>query len=513
VQEAAVGSDLDLGFMPLDDRPCNRVFPAQLSPIAGCNLLLPPAEMLGWFIRPGDADALSQWLHECPAQRFVVSLDMLCYGGLVASRTPAVSQELAVSRLASLRQLRQHRPDAVIFAFTTVMRLGTTVTSPETLHLHRDLHSYSLLVDRVERLGDGSAREELDAVAARLGPVALARYLGIRRRSQAVNRAALKLVADGTVDFLILCQEDSAPLGIHLSEHQVLRNDLAELGVADRVALHPGADESGLLLLARHLSAAAAAAPRIAADYAVAAAADTTPLYEHQSLRETVGSHIRAAGAELAPPGQADAILFLHTPRGPQQEAREAPAPGQSPTLALQAEDIAARIRLAHDAGRLVGLADIAYANGADPELIAGLQRSGATGALRAFAGWNTAANTVGTVVSQLVLEILAAGAGSQPSPASSRFLACRFADDYGYQSCIRPKAQLRAEAEEGNPFDLGQAAPAMEQHVRQHLEPFAHALFSALLPFVSAQDWGELKVSLPWKRLFEVEVAFSAPS
>jgi len=498
-----------LGLIPLDDRPCNRLFPTQLAPIVGCELLMPPRELLGWFTRPGECDALADWLFRCPAERLVVSVDMICYGGLVASRTPTVEAGLAISRLEHLRALRRERPHLTIFAFSNIMRLGTTVTAAETLQLHQDLFAYSKLVDEAARLGDEAARHELDAVLARLDPAAVADYLVVRKRNHALNRAAVGLLAEGVLDYLVLSQEDAAPVGLHIPELLALQGEIAQAGAGERAALHPGADEVGLVLMARQLLSAMGSAPRIAPDYATAAGADTVPLYEHQPLRQTVESHLRAARAELVPPGQAEAIMFLHTPLGPQQEASEAPPTGQSPGLALQAESVVDRLQAARSAGYLVGLADVAYANGADPELVAALQRAGAAPALHAFAGWNTSANTIGTVIAQLCLGLLASRAREGNPDAPARFATCRFLDDYAYQSRVRPRAIAHAESRGANPFALGGAAPEMERYVRQELLPLAHSMSSDLLSELPLATWGELQVSLPWQRLFEVEVEF----
>ncbi|UCC68861.1 MAG: DUF4127 family protein, partial [Armatimonadota bacterium] len=426
----------------MDDRPCNRLFPAQLAPAAGWQVSLPPHESLGWFTEPGDCDAVADWLGGSTNERLVVSLDMLCFGGLVASRSPSVQLDLAMRRLESLRSLRRDRPGAVIYAFSLITRLGTTVASTADLEVHQLLRAYSQLVDRVERLGEQRARAELETISARLDPSILAGYLEVRRRNHAINRAAIRLVAEDVVDYLVLAQEDAATVGVHVPEQLALRDQAAEFRVADRVSIHPGADEVGLVLMARHCLTASDRPLGIAVDYATGAGAEVVPQFQNHSLRETVESQIVAAGACPVVPREADAILFVHTPREHQGDITEAPPLGGAPALALQAESMSERIPAAKAAGPLVGLADAAYCNGADPELIAALARTGAARDLDAFAAWNTAANTVGAVVSQLCLLAGADPAGPSPAhAASARFLACRLADDYGYQSQVRQQA------------------------------------------------------------------------
>jgi len=502
-----------IAVLPLDDRPCNLLFPAQLARIGGWEVLLPPRELLGWFTRPGDCRGTSEWLRACPADRFIVSLDMLCYGGLVAGRTSDVPREVATARLAVLRHLRRSRPDAVIFAFSNLMRLGLTVTSPETLETHLALAAYSQLADRVNRLGDDCARGELDSLLARLDPEVLADYLAVRARNHALNLAAVELAAEGVLDYLVLPQEDAAPAGLHLAEQAALRAYIAQRGVAGRVAIHSGADEVGLVLLARQVGHAAGYAPRIAPEFASPAGAAVTPLYEHQSLRLSVESQIRAAGAGCGHQGEADAIMLLHTSIGPQREAAEAAPAGGSPGLALQADAIVASLQAGEAAGSLIGLADVAYANGADPALIAALCREHAGDAVHAFAAWNTAGNTIGTVIANLCLAVLARKSGGLNRDACASFVALRMIDDYGYQSCVRPRALARAREQGANPYALGDAGPQFAQFVRDELLPLAHSLCAEALPAWSARGWVAPDTSLPWNRLFEVAVALPASS
>jgi hypothetical protein len=507
-----------VALVPLDDRPCNRLFPQQLADVSGWQLLMPPRELLGWFTSPGQCDAIGEWLRACACDRVAVALDMVCFGGLVASRLPTTGPEVARQRLQVLRDLRRERPKCIIFAFSSIMRLGTTVDSPEALALHQALLAYSQLIDRVERLGDEEARPALERAISDLDPQVLGTYLEVRERNHTINQAAIRLAAEGVLDYLVLAQEDAAPVGLHIPEQLALRALVEEFRLADRVAMHPGGDEVGLVLLARHHLEAAGQRFAIATEYATAQGAAVVPVFEHQPLAATVESQIRAAGARLSAAEEADALLLVHTPLGVQRDIAEAPDVGDPPALAAQAARVVERVAAAARHGRLVGLADVAYSNGADPELIAALKLAGGAdhpwpGRLAAFAGWNTAANAIGTVIAHLSLA--AAGGGRlQACEASTEFLACRLADDYGYQSCVRKQAVEEAARLGANPYALGKAWPTLEAFVEARLKPLAHQLHSDLLGRrADAVPAGELRVSLPWGRLFEVEVEFSSPA
>jgi hypothetical protein len=502
---------------------------------------MPPRELLGRFVSPGDCEAIADWLRlgagfpsaEFPlseleglragvnpanagftlrprsgqgqaAPRLGLSLDMLCYGGLVASRAPGPEAATALARLNALRELRQRCPDAVVFAFGTIMRLGRTVVCSADLREHALLRAYSQLLDRVERLGEAEARGELEQTQRELGRDRLAEYLAVRRRNHAVNRAAVELVAEGVLDHLILAQEDSAPVGIHLPEQLALSALIEEHRVGDRVAITCGSDEMTMLLLARHVTAAAGLTPGIAVDLAAESGGDVVAAFESRPLREVILDHIHLSGGRPATPADCDALLFVHTPIGAQPDLAEAPPPAQAPALARQAESVADRVEAAGSAGRLVGLADVAYCNGADPELIGALERGSALARLTAFAGWNTAANTLGTVISQLCL-MAAAPRGRVNQSAVRGFLATRLVEDYGYQSVARREAIQRATTIGADPFCLGENRAELEGFVTAQLAPLAHRYLSLLIPGWKAEE-GSLRFSLPWGRLFEVE-------
>ncbi len=477
----------------------------------GLELYQPPQDLLGWFTRPGDVAAIGAWVEQMSPEHLVLSLDMWCYGGLVASRAADTTLASALARLEALRALKAERPELTILASSVIPRLGMTVAAAGDVQAHEDLIAYATLAgqeddpNRLVAFGEPDPRAALDDVIARLDPALLQRYLATRARNHEINRRAVELVAEGVLSYLVLVQEDAARQGLHVAEQEDLRQLIAAREVTEQVELHAGADEVGLVLLARHCTLASGAPPRLCADYASDAGAAIVPLYEDRPLRDTVLGTLRAAGAQAVPPMEAEAIMFIHTPMLEQKEAREAPPPGQGFSVARQAESIVERLQFAAEAGCLAGLADVMYANGGDPELIGALQRSGAGKTLRAYAGWNTASNTIGTVVAQLCLEALAAR--EQRPVTSRRFLASRLADDYGYQTMVRPRAMAKAEALGADPFALGDAAGELEEYVRQLLKPFPQGVFPQVLGVTPADLGGEMQVSLPWQRLFEVEV------
>src|SRR5687768_6566539 len=99
-----------LALVPLDNRPCNVRFPQQIAAIGCSQLVTPPDTTLGSFEIPGRPDLISRWLSDLPEiEALIVSVDMLAYGGLVASRHATLTEPEALARLQVLRDFRRAR--------------------------------------------------------------------------------------------------------------------------------------------------------------------------------------------------------------------------------------------------------------------------------------------------------------------------------------------------------------------------------------------------------------------
>ena len=106
-----------IAFVPLDDRPVTLQLPDMLGRIAGQLLLVPPRSAIGSYLEPGRPDEILRWLGSPQTERvsaLVASIDMVAYGGLVASRIPSAAAEDAVARLRNLAAFKNTRPAAFI---------------------------------------------------------------------------------------------------------------------------------------------------------------------------------------------------------------------------------------------------------------------------------------------------------------------------------------------------------------------------------------------------------------
>ncbi|MBV8246074.1 MAG: DUF4127 family protein [Candidatus Eremiobacteraeota bacterium] len=486
----------EVAFVPLDDRPVTLQLPQMLGAIAGAKLDVPPRALLGNYLTFGDPSALRAWLaRDRAAEAYVISTDMLAYGGLVASRVPGVDATLASSRLDALNELRRTRPRAWIGGFATVMRLAPTgvpalgaaanffAASPlwEGLQEYANLHDPPL------------PAEEADATRLRglLGP-ALPAYLDTRKRNLDVDLHAVQLVGNGALDYLVLGQDDAGPVGLHLKDVASLRAAIDAAGVAPRTSVEPGADELGMALVARVLARHAGWTPRVAVRYSRPGGAAFNDPLEFAPIDVTIDRLIGLCGAtrDDATP---EIELFVRLPNASEAEDRA--------TLdALSAEV---------ERNRSAALVDLSFL---EPTFVSqerfarALVSRGIAGKLDAYASWNTTANSAGTALA----ETIAAGAGRRSGTyderAHAEFTLNRYVDDVGFHDDVRPElnAALDVRGVPDHTYLLPDEAALTDHENRAALVRRADSWRDAVFP---QYRYASLRIVLPWDRTFETQI------
>lgn len=482
--------------LPVDGRPVVRAQVQSLVASAGWELAMPAVADLGHLRRPADRDRLAAWLQaEAPgAAGFVLSLDMLAYGGLVPSRFIPDGLDALERRLALLPALKAAHPGAPVYAFAATMRISNNDVNEEEKEYWREYGSliwrWSYLSDRSAVRGDPEDAAAAQAAAAAIPADIREDYLATRARNAALVERALGLVADGTIDRLVLPQDDTAEFGFNIAERRRLERRVVELGLDQRVAIYPGADEVMHTLCARMVGALEGAAPlsfHLHCSDPVHVGS-LRALYEDRPLLAAVASQVAAVGGRIAArPEDADVILAIHT-SGPAQGDWAMGRP--LPQALAPAPDWLAALAAWHAAGKPVALADLAYANGGDPVMVGALARVLPLRGLAAYAGWNTASNSLGSLLAQCVLARADYGA-----PANRAVLCLRLLEDLLYQAVVRQAVRLGAQ-------EAGLDAEALRERVAlafgSHADAWArgHGL-----------GFEVARVYLPWDRSFEIGI------
>lgn len=492
--------------LPVDARPVVGAQVQMLVEKAGWRLALPAEAELGHLRRPAPRDTLAAWLEHAAADAdgLVLSLDMLAYGGLVPSRFIDDGIDALRARLALLTRLRAAYPHKKIYAFAATMRISNNNVNEEEKSYWSDYGAliwlWSYHGDRHAVLGEAADAAAAEAAAAAIPAAVRTDYLATRARNFALAGDALALVAAGVIDRLILPQDDTADYGMNIAERRRLEQRVAELGVDGRVLIYPGADEV-MHTLCAHLVAT------LEAQHATAqapGAEQTRPLaffihpsdsrhvgalralYEDRPVLDAVACQVGAAGARLCGSvDEADIVLALHT-SGPVQGdwAMQKPLPAPAP---LDPGWLDAMLRWQAD-GKPVALLDLAYANGGDPAMLGELAMRLPLASLCAYAGWNTASNSIGSLVAQCVLD----RAGPRV-PADREVLTLRLLEDFLWQAVLRQAVRLGAPEDK---LDGAALRLRVDQVFRAHADAWAAANG---LPYAVAD------ISLPWDRTFEI--------
>ena len=509
-------------LVPIDDRPATTQFTEMIGRIGDVEVVLPPREMLGVFYAGGRPEQIISWLRGLDYSRVdavILSADMLAYGGLMTSRTPTTPLETARQRLGIIGEIRRAHPRLPVYAFNVVQRVALSATAANRSYRDR-LARWSVLADQTEKQPDPKLKAEFEAVGRELPPKAVEDYLAARRRNLQINFAMLDMVKQGSVNELLLLQDDAHPFGLHRRDQAALRERIKLLGLTDEEAkLYDGADEGSSVLLSRAVLRKYKLAPRIRVVYSSEAGRRAVGVFEDHPVEVSVERQISGAGGRIVPDGaEADYTLYVNAPAQTDADFK----------------DFLARMIADLRAGRRVAVADILFPNrtgGSDPRLIEALGRERLLDRVIGYASWNTPGNTLGTVVPQANMYVLARRRlfdepqrAARTEEAQVSFLLHRYIGDYGYHSLVRPavnryvREQLKLETDELDP----QTYERVNRMVAERLSSVARDIFDRYFRGrayalagkgppreIHLEELTGLELRLPWARTFEVRVNY----
>lgn len=495
-------------FVPMYATPAAAQLPLMAGRIAGVRVVEPPPRMLGDYIAPGDVAGIDRWLRQPPARNgdaFVISADMLAYGGLDASRVPGgVSQKQAVSRLDVLSRTRAEHPNAWIGAFGTIMRLEpTSVTAAGEAANYSPIAqnpTWEYVWDYAQLHDPPLATEQARAqhLRALIGEDVLQQYLATRERDRDVDLAELRLAASGAVNRFVLGQDDAGPVGLHVKDVQALQAAVRDLGIADRASIEPGADELGLVLVANAIARSVGWTPHVAVVYSRPDGGQTQDPLEYAPIDVTIGALIRLAGG-VRDDAHPDLTLYVRVPHA----------------TAAQDAQMLRDLQMQIAAGRSAAVVDLTYLTykyESQAAFVRALIAAGIAGKIDAYSAWNTDANSVGIALG----EAIAVGAGRRSARydpiAHAEFMLDRYIDDYLYHTRVRPQinAELTAQGVTEHYWLAPEVASRANSRVRELIMPLAHDLLHDIYPNYRAQ---RLDIALPWPRTAEIrsEITLSA--
>ena len=497
-------------LIPLDSRPPCTDYVSALARMAGFQVLLPPSEMLDNYRQPGNTSALRGWLTQnaSRADSAIISVDMLVHGGLLASRKGLGSDETAEEILTLLRTLHDQNPRLKLYAFNIIPRLIIS-DDPQTEKFKQPMLEWSMLQETATLFENPNDIQRLRNLELAIPAEIPERYRRLYAANHRLNQQLVALTKTGILSGLIVGQDDSAPFGLGNMERQRLENEINDHPeMQGNLFITRGTDEVALTLLGPVTRSAAQLRHKVFVHYTEAHSADVIMPYMPKPLAQTVAEKLAIIAADPTESAdEADFILVVHAGSAHSLDGR------------LSAE--AAQVRAWLEAGKNVALVDLSIDWVASQTLLPYLQRNGApVQQLIAYAGWNTASNSVGTALTQAAMTIR----GRQTEDVETAlyrditrvgFLSERVLDDWFYQKIYRHQLNEKLQKHKIDPYDLQQAHPIVASQIN-------HQVYNAYLEYIR---WGwrnrvfplngnlgayvidEMIVhsDLPWDRTFEI--------
>jgi hypothetical protein len=483
-------------LIPIDNRPITYGFPQMIARVAGIDAVVPPRNLLGSLFAPSSVGALSEWLEDTlktvKAKALFVCLDSIIYGGLIPSHRSLDSLAEVMERarkIATWKKLAGE--DLKIYAQATITRIphyNDSIEEPEYWKIYgAKIFNWSVLKHK-QAVGLLQDTSQLTAQEREIPKEVLADFAQRRERNFQVNQSLIDAVKREEIDYLVFSQDDSGEFGLNVLEKSQLEAQVKQDRLTN-IDSYAGADEVIMSLMARWLSHNANRRPKVSVVFSPEEGKNALSNFEGQTIATTITAQMRAANLEILQQSSVvspDFSIIAHTAGTGQGDHVLLPG-----VLQFQpsntAEAVENTINLLQTLPAPVVVCDVAYTNGSDPLLVETLlSRQDLLDKLSAYAAWNTTGNTVGSALALGVANWYARLNGFSTEDYSKQSLFLRLADDWAYQAQVR--SQLAGEAS--------------EDRVRQLLPPLLKRLANAI-----GFDPGALRLTLPWKRTFEVEI------
>ena len=437
-------------FIPIDNRPvCYNLAKDICAIDESIDLFIPPREYLGDLTKYANTNYIFDWLHHLPEMdAMIISLDTLAYGGLIPSRRIHDSYEDIKNRIEQLKPLLQGKR---VYAFSSIMRISNNNCNEEEKEYWKDwgkkIFEYSYNTSKYWHPHETDVPKEI-----------LHDYLNTRKRNFEINKLYLEWQKEGLFDTLIFSKDDCAEYGFNVEEAKELEN----LGGKTKT----GADEIPLTLLARAIKKDVNIYPVYTEpDYK-----NCISNYEDVSIEKSVLGQLELGGFNIVDTEEkADIVLVVNNFVEKQGEL-------------VMGWDTQPYHKKFIPPAKPYAVADVRYANGADNGFVSQLLEN--RPAEYGYSGWNTSANTLGSLLAGVKVKWCAKAYNNTDF---KKVQAIRFLDDWAYQANVR--GQIK------EPCDITDLMKPYEERIMKKL------FVGQVYPTYSAN------YTYPWNRKFEIEV------
>ena len=441
-------------FLPIDNRPVCYQLAEMIADIhKGIKLILPPKEYLGDLRKISDTSNLMLWFEEKLTEDIdaaVLSLDTIAYGGLIPSRRSNDTFEDIKSRLGKLKVLIK-KSGIKVYAFSSIMRISNNNVNEEE-KAYWNLYGEKIFKYSYET--DKCGKAETDVPNEIIND-----YLNTRNRNFRINKMYLEWQKENIFEKLIFSKDDCAEYGLNVREAK----ELEALGGQTKT----GANEIPLTLLASVLPDSI----KVSTEYSEPDSINLISNYEDVSIEQSVKGQLKLAGCEITERNKADIILYVNNFVNHQGEIVM-----KHPTKQF--------CKIWTEPDKPYIIADVRNANGADNNFVEQIIKTGLSDLFYGYSGWNTSANTLGSLICAMKFIYSAKSSNQFDIEAFKRLQTVRFLDDWAYQANVRQQLS--------NPDN---------KELTSKMNLFEIQIAKILNTKISA------RYTFPWNRLFEVEI------
>jgi len=462
-----------------------------LCSLSGMELVVPPHDLLGDISNPSSPERISVWLKKQETGdlfSIVFSVDLLAYGGLVFSRLNNLSAEEAIKNLESMKSLKTSCPGIRMFAFASVLRDGITAVDNNSL-------------DQWKNNMSGNSPTDSD----------------LRSRNIKVLEEIIQWTADGVIDYLHIGKEDTAEGNPNRGELEYLEHLISKSGAQDRVGLCSGTDEMGQLTVARAICEAFKTSPKFCIE-PEPTKTGAIPLYEACTIKKSLDIQAFSVSGHVVEDVHNPETIFLTTTNV---------AEGINDSfmdIVTGLDKYSGDSNIAH-VNRIIsslqsllpqhiGLIDNFMANCSHPLLSSELIQMDMLFRLSSYAGWNTSANSSGTVIAHSAVRACLTES-EQSIKSNTSLILKRILDDYVYSYEIRKEIIQEMKVNPIQPIPEGSnELQDVQKFINERLHGYFDENFkNRKFTFGPAGDvsikfceMGLEYCVLPWGRLFEVD-------
>lgn len=485
-------------LVPLDDRPCNIYFP-KILPIGDNELIITPKSIMGNMKKSAKIDKLKEWiLNNINVDYLILSLDTLIYGGLIPSRLHHTPLEELINNLEFVKKIKDINPNIKIFSYLTIMRTPNSNFDSEEPKYYskygKKLFQYGVYLNK-EKLNILTDDElnEFKKIKKEIPSKVLLDYIMRKEINLEVLFHATKLYKEGLFDYFYIPQDDSNPYGFTRLDQLKFKEQSTM-----NIPLFPGADEAGMVMVTRCLNDYYQLRPKVYVHYNSVKGEFVIPSFEDRIIDSTINEQILATNSiRVYTVMEADVVMVVNIGSkmlyGVKSEEFIIPY-----DVERNLSEAIHFINYVKSLNKIVGIADVAYPSGADFELINLLKKEDLMLGIDGYAGWNTASNTIGTVLSEIITYYV-----TKDKKKNIKFLIHRYYDDVGYCSRCRTWTDINAAINRGLTEAKLDGKRGEAVHMAEaELKRYMNEEYPCVSKYVK-----DIKVSSPWNRTFEMQI------